>query len=81
MHEESPNGGAKWWLAGAKQRCVLTLAEGKEMGKGKNLWPTSPFIGEGERGRGERGPARRCQTADGLPVWWERGPAPTPLSW
>jgi hypothetical protein len=48
MHEESPNGGAKWWLADGERRCVLTLAEGKEMGKGENLWPLSPFIGEGE---------------------------------
>jgi hypothetical protein len=76
MHEELPNGGAKWWLAGGEQSGVLTLAEGKKWRRGKNLWPLSPFIGEGERERGEHGPAHWRRTADVLLVQRKCGTVP-----
>jgi hypothetical protein len=37
--KENGNGGANRRLAGGERRAVSHLVEGKEMAKGKNLWP------------------------------------------
>jgi hypothetical protein len=52
MRKEIGNGDANQRLASGGWWVVLTSAEAKEMAKGENLWPMSPFIGEGERERG-----------------------------
>jgi hypothetical protein len=79
MRMEIRNGEANRQLADGEWRVMLTSTKGKEMPMGKNLWPLSPFIGEGEIERGEHGPARCCWMADGLPVRREHSTAPTPL--
>jgi hypothetical protein len=79
MRMEIGNGEANRRLADGEWRVMLTSTKGKEMPTGKNLWPLSPFIGEGEIERGEHGPARWCWMADGLPIRWEHSTTPAPL--
>jgi hypothetical protein len=47
--KENENGRANRRLGGGEQRAVSHLVVGKEKAKGKNLWPRTLFIGEGER--------------------------------
>jgi hypothetical protein len=62
------------------QNVNTNLDEGKRNGEGGKIsGQMSPFIGEGERERGDRGPTRRRQMGDGLSVHREPVTVPATL--
>jgi hypothetical protein len=65
MHEESPNGGTKWWLASGEWAVVACLHIEEKWQNGRKLPMADHFIGGGERER-ERGWSwsRTSATAD-----------------
>jgi hypothetical protein len=71
VREESPNGGAKWWLAGSEWAAVAYLSDGENGERKETSAGVLLFLGGGERGSG-LGPTHRCRTADDLPVRRER---------
>jgi hypothetical protein len=50
MQKQSPNGKAKWQLAGSERRCVLTSAMGQKRWEKEALAGFFLFISGGERG-------------------------------
>jgi hypothetical protein len=75
VREESPNGGANWWLI---EVCPRLGDEGKAMGKGSFGW-FLPFYRQ-RRERGYPSPTHRRQPADGSPERLDHGARRVPCA-